>query len=338
MSGERTVGLLVGRENTFPQAFIDRVNDAGKGVRAEMVRIGGTTLDDVIPYAVIVDRMSHEVPYLRAYVKKAVADGVIVINNPFWWSADDKFFENVLAQKLGIAVPKTVVLPNRTYEADIIDESLRNLAPIDWETAVEHVGGFPAVLKPAIGGGWKNVTIARDMQALQDAYEASGHLLMILEEFIKYENYARCFVLGRQDVLVSKYEPSLGHFDRYVQGDTGLSANLHERIVRDCLTLNHALGYDMNTVEWAIRDGIPYAIDFLNPAPDFDVSSLRETYFNWVVDHMAEMVIGYATGAQEAIAQTDQIGNMRWQQMIAAPHAPGTARAPVTAGGTTHGG
>lgn len=305
------IGLLVGRENTFPQAFIDRVNGENAGITAEMIRVGGTRLDDPIPYRVIVDRMSHEVPYLRAYVKKAVADGVIVINNPFWWSADDKFFESILAGRLDVAVPKTVVLPNKTYEADVVEESLRNLAPIEWDAFVEYIGGFPAVLKPAIGGGWKNVSIVDSMPALIDAYDASGSLLMILQEFIRYENYTRCFVIAREHVLISKYDPSQGHFDRYVQGDTGLSAELHDRIFRDCLTLCRALGYDMNTVEWAIRDGVPYAIDFLNPAPDFDVTSLRESYFGWVLDHMVEMVMRYATDDMPH-PETP----MRWQEMM----------------------
>lgn len=309
-------GLLVGRESTFPQALIDRINSRNAGVTMEMIRIGGTRLDDKIPYRLIVDRMSHEVPYYRAYVKKAVADGTIVINNPFWWSADDKFFECVLAEKLGIAVPRTVVLPNKHYEADIIEESLRNLEWVDWEGAVEYVGGFPVVLKPAIGGGWKNVTIAKSMQELIDAYDASGTLLMILQEFIHFENYARCFVLARDDVLVSKYDPSRGHFDRYVQGDTGLSPELHDRIVQDCLTLCRALGYDMNTVEWAIRDGVPYAIDFLNPAPDFDITSLKEAYFNWVVDHMADMVIQYTAGSMPPMERA-----MTWQDMMKAETA-----------------
>lgn len=311
MTGELRVGLLVGRENTFPQAFIDRVNGRGAGVTAELIHLGGTRLSDETPYRVIVDRMSHEVPYYRAYVKKAVADGAIVVNNPFWWSADDKFFECVLAERLGIAVPKTVVLPNKSYEADVIRESLRNLWPIDWDGCIEYVGGYPAVLKPAIGGGWKNVSIVHNRQELLAAFDASGPLMMILQEFIRFENYARCFVIAREHVLVSKYDPSKGHFDRYVQGDTGLGPELHDRVVRDCLTLCHALGYDMNTVEWAIRDGIPYAIDFLNPAPDFDISSLRQTYFDWVVDHMADMVIRYATEGREPSEPV-----MRWHEMM----------------------
>lgn len=304
------VGLMVGRENTFPQALIDRINGEGGDIHAELVRVGAVRMDEPVPYRLIVDRISHEVPYLRAYVKKAVADGVIVVNNPFWWSADDKFFECVLAEYLGVAVPKTVVLPNRKYEADLIDESLRNVAPINWEAAVAYVGGFPAVLKPAIGGGWKNVTIARSIEELRAAYDESGALLMILQEFIAYENYVRCVVIGREDVLISRYEPANDHFNRYVLGDPGLTPTLGERVGSDCLTLCRALGYDMNTIEFAIRDGIPYAIDFLNPAPDFDISSLKEEYFEWVVRNMANMVIRYATQGQP------EPELLRWQELM----------------------
>ncbi|HEX6506284.1 MAG TPA: hypothetical protein VF221_01510 [Chloroflexota bacterium] len=305
------VGLLVGREETFPQAFLDRVNEMSAGdVSAEMIQLGGTRMDEEIPYRVIVDRMSHEAPYYRAYVKKAVADGVIVINNPFWWSADDKFFECVLAQRLGVAVPKTVVLPNKSYEADIIDASLRNLVyPMPWEEIIAYTG-LPAVLKPAIGGGWKNVSVVHSLEELWRAYDASGTLLMILQEFIRFENYTRCFVIGQKDVLVSKYDPSRSHWDRYVPGDDGLTPELRDRIVADCLTLNRALGYDMNTVEFAIRDEVPYAIDFLNPAPDFDSRSITPGHFEWVVQRMAKLVIECAR-AGEAPAKA-----FRWQDMM----------------------
>jgi glutathione synthase/RimK-type ligase-like ATP-grasp enzyme len=307
------IGLLVGRENTFPGAFIERVNGKNiDGITAELVKLGGTRLDDDIPYAVIVDRMSHEVPYFRIFLKKAVADGVIVINNPFWFSADDKFIECILAENLGVAVPKTVILPNKSYEADIIPDSLSNLVyPMPWESLLEYVG-LPAVLKPAVGGGWRNVSIVKSLDELIAAFDASGVLPMILQEFIHFENYTRCFVLGREDVRVCKYDPSQSHFERYRSGDTGLSPQLHDRIADDCLKLNRALGYDMNTVEFAIRDDVPYAIDFFNPAPDMDYHSITAENFEWVVEHMANLAISYATGERQPPPEPN------WHSLIAA--------------------
>jgi glutathione synthase/RimK-type ligase-like ATP-grasp enzyme len=107
------IGLLCGREFSFPPAFLDRVNTLGRphGVSADMVKLGGTRMLEPAEYAVIVDRISHEVEYYRAYLKHAVLQGTYVINNPFWWTADDKFFNYSMAAKLGIAIPRTVLLP-----------------------------------------------------------------------------------------------------------------------------------------------------------------------------------------------------------------------------------
>ena len=127
------VGLLVGQEWSFPPAFIGEVNNRDVGVSAEFVKLGGTKMDEPNPYAVIIDRISHEIPYYRSYLKNAVLQGVSVINNPFMWTADDKYFEASLANRLGIASPKTIVLPNKDYIPGIVHpDSLRNLiSPMD---------------------------------------------------------------------------------------------------------------------------------------------------------------------------------------------------------------
>src|SRR5688572_7902797 len=143
------IGLFVGRENTFPPAFIEEVNRRDEGVIAEFVKIGGTPMNEPTRYRVIVDRISHEVPYYRSYLKNAVLQGVKVINDPFMWTADDKFFGASMITKLGIASPRTVVMPNKEYVPDIDhNESLRNLEyPLNWERIVGEVGGLPCVLK-----------------------------------------------------------------------------------------------------------------------------------------------------------------------------------------------
>ena len=109
------IGLIVGREWSFPPAFIEEVARRDEDVVAEYVKLGGTAMDEPVDYAVIIDRISHEVPYYRTYLKHAVLQGTTVVNNPFMWSADDKLFDASLATQLGVASPKTVVLPNREY-------------------------------------------------------------------------------------------------------------------------------------------------------------------------------------------------------------------------------
>ena len=288
----RKVGLIVGREWSFPPAFIEEVNERDADVVAEMVQLGGTRMDEPLPYDVIVDRISHEVPYYRSYLKYAMLRGTKVINDPFMWTADDKFYEAALATTLGVASPKTVVLPNREYIPGIHhQESLRNLVyPLDWQAIVDYVG-MPCVLKDAHGGGWRDVYICRSLEELVRNYDTSGKLTMVVQEFIEWDQYIRCLCLGQQDVLPMKYDP---RERRYHVEHEHLSAALGRRVVEDSLTLVRALGYDMNTVEWAVRDDVPYAIDFMNPAPDMDVNSLTPHYFEWTVSHMADLVIRLA--------------------------------------------
>jgi hypothetical protein len=302
------VGLLVGREGTFPPAFLEEVNRRGAGVTAEYAKLGGTRMDEPCPYAVVIDRISHEVPYYRSYLKHAVLQGATVVNNPFMWSADDKFFEASLATKLGVAHPRTLVLPNKDYVPGIVPtESLRNLVyPLDWQGIVDHVG-LPCVLKDAHGGGWKNVAVCHSLPELLYHYNRSGLLTMVVQEFVRWEHYVRCLCLGQDEVLPMAYDP---HARRYLAGPDPLGRELARRVVEDSLRLVRALGYDMNSVEWAVRDGIPYAIDFLNPAPDMDVHSLTPVHFEWAVRHMADLAVRLATRPRPPLAE------LRWARLF----------------------
>jgi hypothetical protein len=289
------IGLLVGREWSWPPAFIEEVARRDVGVVAEYAKLGGTRMNEATPYRVIVDRISHEVPYYRSYLKNAGLQGVKVINDPFMWTADDKFFDASLADLLGVASPKTLVLPNKEYVPGIVpNESLRNLIyPLDWEWISSHIG-MPCVLKDAHGGGWRDVYIVHSIDELIWRYDQSGLLTMIVQEFIEWENYARCMCLGQNEIYVMKYDPRTRHyFDEH-----DFAPELFQRIENDSRKLVQALGYDMNTVEFAIRDNVPYAIDFMNPAPDMDVNSLGRKHFDWMVTHMADLTIRLAQSTE----------------------------------------
>ena len=312
--GAKKVGILVGRENTFPLPFIDMVNQRGaaEGVTAELAVLGGTAELEEPAHAVLVDRISHEIPYYRAHLKSAALMGTVVINDPFWWEADEKFFECTLARKLGVAVPKTVVLPNKEYIPDIDHEkSLRNLQhPLDWEGIVAYTG-LPAVLKPNTGGGWKDVHIVDSVEQLVAAYDTSGLKTMILQEFIDWQDYVRCICIGREHILPIRYNPRAPFEERYQISNPVTGALLDESI-KQARTLVDALGYDMDTVEFAVRDDVLYAIDFLNPAPDFDNFSIKEDNFQWVLERMTDLVLAYARGAGKAPWR----GEHRWWHYI----------------------
>jgi len=289
------IGLLCGREYAFPPAFLQRVNQVGAkhGITAEFLKLTGTKMGEPPGYKVIVDRISHEVEYYRAYLKHAVLNGTYVINNPFWWTADDKFFNYSVAEKIGVAVPKTVLLPQKSYpsDVDLTAESLHNLGyPIDWDALLDYVGR-PAILKPYSGGGWKHVYKVNNKQELIEAYDGTGPYCMTLQEFIAFEQYVRCFTFGKSDIVPVVYDP---HQRRYLVQHDYLSAGLGARIVSDAQKLNNALGYEMNTIEFAMKDGVPYAIDFLNPAPDFERDRITPFYFEMVVQKMADLVIDRA--------------------------------------------
>ncbi|MGH9836548.1 MAG: ATP-grasp domain-containing protein [Blastocatellia bacterium] len=286
------IGILVGMENTFPPALIEKINNMNAGVTAEYVTIGGVKMGEPNDYRLIFDRISHEIPFYRSYLKNAALNGTTIVNNPFWWSADEKFFGYSLAVKLGVTVPKTILLPQKSYKQGVTDASLRNLQfPLDWDSIIEHVG-LPAILKPHDGGGWKDVYKVNSKEELWQCYDRTGTLAMVLQEFIDFTDYVRCYCVGKKEVMVMPYDPKNR---RYLpQEDLTFSTELKDRIVRDTILLNEALGYDLNTVEFAIKDGVPYAIDFTNPAPDADIWSVTEPYFNWVTDAVARMLIDYA--------------------------------------------
>lgn len=320
------VGLLVGRERSFPEAFIEYVNSSKLGYTAEMVQVGGVRADEGKRYDLIIDRISHEIPFYRCYLKTAALNGTIVINNPFWWSADDKFFGTALVERLGIAIPRSILLPQKAYKEDVSDQSLRNLTyPLDWNAVLEYTG-LPAIMKPYDGGGWKQVYKVHSLDELLHYYNQTDTTCMMLQEFITFDRYVRCYTIGRKDVRVMPYDPSKPYLkDQYFTDDNYLDKKLHERIVKDCLLLNEALGYDINTAEFAIRDGIPYAIDFTNPAPDADLQSVGRENQQWLLESVAALCTRYLEGRMSKPEP-----KLRWSEFmnppLAATESPKTSK------------
>lgn len=306
----KKIGVLFGRERSFPDAFIERVNSKNiKGITAEAVSIDKVIQGEPSGYAVIIDRISQDVPFYRAYLKNAALTGTAVINNPFWWSADEKFFNNCLATKIDVPVPKTVILPSKELPADTTDQSFANLTfPLDWNGIINYIG-FPAYMKPFAGGGWKNIYKIKDMDDLFRKHGETGELVMMLQEEIIFDEYYRCYCIGGKYVRIMPYEPRNPHHLRYV-ADFKPSADrlaLMEDIV---LRINKYLGYDFNTVELALRDGVPYAIDFCNPAPDAEVTSVGQENFDWVVETAAIFAI------EKAEQQDDKKDNLTWGEYV----------------------
>ncbi|MEN9951635.1 MAG: hypothetical protein RLY85_2387 [Bacteroidota bacterium] len=307
---ERKIGILHGRERSFPEALIKRINGKKiKGVIAEQLKIEKVVQGEPCGYDVIIDRISQDVPFYRAFLKNAAISGTAIINNPFWWSADEKFFNNALATKIGVPVPKTVILPSRELPDDTTAESFSNLSyPLDWKAMFDYVG-FPAYMKPFAGGGWKNVYRLANIDDFFERHAETGQLVMLLQEEIVFEEYYRCYCIGGKHIRIMPYEPRNPHHLRYVAAHQP-SAELLKTMEEIVIKINSYLGYDFNTVELAVRNGIPYAIDFCNPAPDADLQSVGAENFEWVVETSANYAI------ERALHIRDNTDNLTWGEYI----------------------
>ena len=306
----KRIGVLFGMENTFPAALVERINGMKvPDLVAEFVQIGAVKMAERCKYNVVVDRISHDVPFYRAWLKNAALGGTFIINNPFWWSADDKFFNYALATKLGVAIPRTVILPHKEHPPGTTDRSMRNLQyPLDWDGIFDYVG-FPAFLKPFDGGGWRDVHKVNNKEELFAAYDQTRTLCMTLQAAVNFNEYFRCYVVGQEEVHIMPYDPRAPFHERYVKNPPQYDRALLDRVELDARTLCRALGYDLNTVEFAVEDGIPYAIDFMNPAPDADVHSVGPDNFEWIVDAVATLAV------EKAVAVRPET-SLRWNRFL----------------------
>ncbi|MGH9582995.1 MAG: hypothetical protein ACRD4O_08685, partial [Bryobacteraceae bacterium] len=160
-----------------------------------------------------------------------------------------------------------------------------------------------------------------ERRAFFDAYDQTGSTCTILQSAVDFDEYFRCYVVGREKVRVLSYDPTLPHHLRYGKEDAASSHTLHDHIVEACLKLCGALGYEFNMVEFATCNGEPYAIDFLNPVPDADVHSVGQTNFDWIVENVAELAIRKALSGEKTGAE------LRWDRFLDASSGASKAAA-----------
>jgi len=183
------------------------------------------------------------------------------------------------------------VLPHKQHPPGTTERSMRNLMhPLNWDEIFSYVG-FPAFLKPFSGGGWKHVYKVDSPEEFFRAYDQTSDLCMTLQRGVNFTEYYRCYCIGQEKVHVMCYDPRRPHHERYVQNPPPMDSKLRERIFGDSIKLCRALGYDLNTIEFAVEDGVPYAIDFLNPAPDAERTSVGDANFEWIVNAVAEFAV-----------------------------------------------
>lgn len=308
---EKKIGVLIGREWSWPPAFIGEINRRNAGVSAELVKLGGTRLAEPCVYSLIVDRISYRIPYYRTYLKTAVLSGTTVINNPLWSSAYDRFFNASLVTRMGFRHPRAIALPSHTYQEGIAEEALRNLHyPVPWEEHIEYLGGFPVVLRPVHESDMRHVYVLESFEELWLSYDKTGTEPMMLREHITWDKYVRCICIGQERILPIKYSPGVNWSTRYHYQPNYLSPEEKELVIESAARINQALGFDINAIDFAFKKGELYTVDVTNPTPDFDVNTLTPYFFDWVVKSMADHVITLLRG------QRLQLHEFSWGKQI----------------------
>lgn len=296
------IGILYGMENSFPSALVERINSQNiKGLTADHLRIGGVKVGEPSGYDVIIDRISHDIEFYRAYLKNAVLSGTAVLNNPCRWTADDKAVHYAIAQANGVPIPNTVVIPQKAHPPGTSGQSMRNLLfPLNWEEIFEYVK-FPAYLKPVSGGGWMSVQRLESPEHFFAVYDQSGSTCMLLQSAIEFQAFYRAYVIGDKARVV-RYDRKQAQ-NRRVSPTDNTDADLLDRLEGKALKLGRALGYDINAIDFAVQDDRAYVIDSFNLAPDADLHSVGQSNFEWLVASVARLATDRALGNTERVKE-----------------------------------
>lgn len=285
------IGVFSIKED-FSLALVHKINEMKPdNIRAEYALVGESRMFEKSPYRVIVDRLSFYVDYFEDYFKNAALSGSYVINNPFKTCISDRFYNYRLAKKFGLSIPRTVCLPPKEQHPACSDEDLKNLKyPLDWEDIVDFVG-FPAILKPYKGFGYRDIYKVNSIPNLLEAYNATGRQVMILQEFIDYDLFVKIFVVGKKDVLVVKYDAATR---TYIEDENLNEIADGKEIIVNAVNLANDSGYDFLALEFAKKDNNLYAVNFINPSPSCRPETLSQKNFDWLVEKLANLCVEYA--------------------------------------------
>jgi hypothetical protein len=293
MTSNRVIGLSLGADLCWPTFYEDivaeldpklSVGDASVGVEVERVTIEPFDLDQSVRYDVLLDRLTPWYHTSREWIKKAIVhDDLYVLNNTFTLQSMQKHTSYAAMMRLGLPVPKTVLLPPKEYdEQPDLQHTLTSYAQLfDLKTIGEAVG-YPAFLKPYDGGAWRGVSRVDTYDDLQLAYDSSGREIMHLQQAVEpFDLFVRVLGVGPQTNVIN-YDPAAPLHDRYKVEFDFVDADEQSLLEDMALTINSFFGWDFNSVEALRKDGVFHPIDFANANPDSQVTSLHY-HIPWLV-------------------------------------------------------
>jgi len=289
----RRIGLSLGADECWPICYEDILEEldlalpiGGETVRFGVARLGIDPFSLTHPskYDLVIDRLTHWYSTSREWIKKAVLmDGVYVFNNPWSVQSMEKQTSYCAMMRLGLPIPQTWLLPPKEYDdkPDLAATLARYANLFDLEDVGKAVG-YPCFMKPYDGGGWVGVSRIDDLEQLREAYDKSGKFVMHLQQGVDpYDDFVRCVGLGPQ-VRMVRYDPSQPLHLRYRKDRDFLPAEQAALLEDITLTINSFFGWDFNSCESLLSDGVWRPIDFANPCPDSQVTSLH-IHFPWLV-------------------------------------------------------
>lgn len=289
----RKIGLSLGADLCWPKCFEDILADLDLDLRigrdqvrfaVERVRIEPFDLRQKGKYDLIVDRLTHWYSTSREWIKKSVLlDGAYVFNNPWSVQSMEKQTTYCAMIALGLPIPTTWLVPPKAYDPKPdLQVTLERYAQLFDLGEVGEKVGYPLFMKPYDGGGWAGVSRIDDEQALREAYEKSDRFVMHLQKgVVPFDVFCRCVGLGPQTRVI-QYDPSAPLHARYLESAPAISAEQRALLEDITLTINAYFGWDFNSCESLLKDGDWHPIDFANPCPDSQVTSLH-VHFPWLV-------------------------------------------------------
>jgi hypothetical protein len=290
----RRIGLSLGADICWPIAYTEimrqldlRIPWQGDTVRFDVERLSiePFDLEEHVPHHLVIDRLTHWFNPRREWIKKAILlDDVYVFNNPWSVQSMEKLTTYCAMIRLGLPIPKTWLIPPKEYEnwEPDLHATLRQYARYFDLPAIGERVGYPHFMKPYDGGGWRAVSKIDDAEALTRAYEESGTAVMHLQEAVlPFDRFVRCIGLGPQTRIVL-YDIDAPLHDRYTM-ERDFATPEEDALIRDMtLLINAFFAWDFNSCELIHRDDMWHAIDFANPCPDSQVTSLHY-HFPWLV-------------------------------------------------------
>ncbi len=289
----RRIGLSLGADICWPQCFEDilgrwnpslQIGDETIRFDVDRVTIEPFDLRKPVDYDVVIDRLTHWYANTREWIKKSILlDDLYVFNNPWSVQSMEKQTTYCAMMRLGLPIPDTWMIPQKEYEETTdLEPTLQRYASMFDLPAIGDALGYPLFMKPYDGGGWVGVSRADNAEDLETAYDASGKFLMHIQKGVEpWDHFVRCVGVGPQ-VRVVGYDPDAPLHARYTDTFDHLPGTDLQALRAMTLTINTFFGWDFNSCECLGQGGVWHPIDFANPCPDSQVTSLHR-HFPWLV-------------------------------------------------------